>query len=157
MANRSGGMKKLTVILLVTVYAGCAHAEIWECTDKESGTKRYTNIRSEARGCRALNLGPFSATPPPPRSQRTVNFPSVDDETQRQRDADRRRILDIELAQEQQLLDEARKQLTEQESTRTGDERNYERVTERLEPYQRAVKLHEDNIANLKKEIGNVK
>jgi len=156
MAERGRGMERLAVILLVAVCAGRAHAEIWECIDKESGAKRYTNIKAEARGCRALHLEPVNNAPRP-RSERTANFPSVDDDTQRQRDADRRRILDLELAQEEQLLDEARKELAEQETVRTGDERNYARVTGRLEPYQRAVRLHEDNVANLKKEIGNIK
>jgi hypothetical protein len=36
---------------------------------------------------------------------------------------------------------------------RLGSERNYQRVLDRLEPYQRKVKLHEDNIANLRREL----
>ncbi|HUO43468.1 MAG TPA: hypothetical protein VMT94_00975 [Burkholderiales bacterium] len=133
--------------LMMSALTSVAYAEIWECVDKESGAKRYTNIKSEARGCRAMNFEPVVAAPR--RSfQRTANFPSVDDDTQRQRDADRRRILDLELAQEEQLLSEARKQLAEQEAARTAGH---------LDSYQDAVKLHEDNIASLKKEIGNTR
>jgi phage shock protein A len=88
-------------------------------------------------------------------SQKPGNFPSVGSETQKQRDADRRKILEQELAQEQQLLDDAKKQLAEQEAVRSGNEKNYARVQERIEPYQRAVKLHESNIDSLKKEIAN--
>ena len=150
-------IKLLATTLLATTLAVPARAEIWECVDKQTGAKRYTNIRSEARGCRAMNFEPLNTAPPQHPAQRTANFPSVDDDTQRQRDADRRRILDLELAQEQQLLDDAKKQLADQEALRTGDERNYARVLERLEPYQRAVKLHEDNIVSLKKEIDGAK
>jgi uncharacterized coiled-coil protein SlyX len=160
MADRSNWIKTLTATLpiLAIMLASSAYAEIWECMDKVSGTKRYTNIKSEAHGCRAMNFEPIN-TPPPhhPTTQRTANFPSVDDDTQKQRDADRRRILDMELAQEEQLLDEAKKQLAEQEAVRNGDERNYARVVERLEPYQHAVRLHEDNVTSLKKEIGSSK
>ena len=74
-----------------------------------------------------------------------------------ERDADRRRILEQELANEQKLLEEARKQLAAQESVRLGSERNYQRVLDRLEPYQKQVKLHEDNIANLQKELANLR
>jgi len=40
-----------------------------------------------------------------------------------------------------------------QDSRWLGSERNYQRVLDRLEPYQRKVKLHEDNIANLRREL----
>ncbi len=40
---------------------------------------------------------------------------------------------------------------------RLGSERNYQRVLERLEPYKKKLKLHEDNIANLKRELANTK
>jgi len=159
MANRSSWVKTLTVALLLTMLlASSAYADIWECVDKGSGAKRFTNIRSEARGCRSMNFEPANTAPPRrPAQQHTANFPSVDDDTQRQRDVDRRRILDIELAQEQQLLDDAEKQLAEQEAVGNSNERNYAQVVERLEPFQQAVKLHEDNVTSLKKEIGSIK
>ena len=43
------------------------------------------------------------------------------------------------LKQAQNTLAEAKKKLAEQEAIRTGDERNYSRVEERLKPYQEAV------------------
>ncbi len=150
-------MPTTALLVLAMLLASSAYAEIWECVDKASGTKRYTNIRAEARGCRAMNFEPINAAPPRRPALRTANFPSVDDDTQRQRDADRRRILDLELAQEEQLLDEAKKQLAEQEAVRNGNERNYARVVERLEPFKQAVRLHEDNVTSIKKEIGSIK
>ena len=76
---------------------------------------------------------------------------------QRQRDKDRRRILEKELSSEEKLLDQARKELAEQEAVRLGSERNYQRVLDRLEPYKKKVKLHEDNIASLKREMASAK
>ena len=75
----------------------------------------------------------------------------------RQRDAGRRRILEQELSQEQQQLEAAKKQLAEQKDIRLGNEKNYARVEERLKPYEDRVKLHDNNIESLKKEIGNIR
>ena len=77
----------------------------------------------------------------------------MDADTQRHRDTDRRRILEQELANEEKMLDQAKKELASHDSVRLGSERNYQRVIERLEPYKKKVKLHEDNIASLKREL----
>lgn len=139
-----------------------ALADIWECTD-QNGNKRFTNIKAEAKGCRLMEVKvPINTVPAGPRApakavESPKNFPRVDGDTQRGRDADRRRILEQELANEQKLLDQARKDLAEQESQRLGSERNYQRVLDRLEPYKKKVKLHEDNIANLRREMASAK
>jgi Domain of unknown function (DUF4124) len=147
--------------LLLTLVVPQASAEIWECVDA-SGNKRFTNIKTEAKGCKLLDVpvpNTVAGGKPPAKTQAESpkNFPKVDGDTQRQRDNDRRKILDQELANEQKLLDQAKKELAEQESQRLGSERNYQRVLDRLEPYKKNVKLHEDNIANLKRELANVK
>ena len=38
-----------------------------------------------------------------------------------------------------------------------GDERNYAKVLERLQPYKDNVDLHQKNIEALKRELGNIK
>jgi len=139
-----------------------AAADIWECVD-ESGNKRFTNVKSDAKGCKLLNIAPpntVSAPPGKPQAKtaaRPPDFPRVDGDIQKQRDNDRRKILDQEFANEQKLLEQARKELAEQESQRLGTERNYQRMLDRLEPYKKKVKLHEDNIANLKRELAGTK
>jgi hypothetical protein len=161
--------RHLAPLLLSVAFTANALADIYECVD-QNGNKRFTNIKSEAKGCKVLNVGPLNTAPsspagpptlkPPARSapQATpANFPRVDAQTQHQRDNDRRRILENELANEQKLLDDARKKLAEQESVRLGTERNYQRVLDRLEPFQKEVKRHEDNVANLKREMANLR
>ena len=153
------------VALLLWSPAPTLRADIYECLDA-NGNKRFTNIKAEAKGCKVLNIattntvpapataklqGKAAATPTPPE------FPRVDADTQRQRDTDRRRILQQEMSNEERLLDEARKELAGQESVRLGSERNYQRVIDRLEPYKKKVKLHEDNIASLKRELAATK
>lgn len=161
---------RILLALMCACAASVVHADIWECVD-ENGNKRFTNIRTEAKGCRQLNVAPPNTVPsspaagaakgaPNPKAAQTptpATFPRVDAQTQQQRDNDRRRILEQELANEQKLLDQAKKELADQESQRFGNERNYQRVLDRLEPYKKNVKLHEDNIANLRRELANVR
>jgi uncharacterized protein DUF4124 len=150
----------LVVTGLLVLLAPPAFADIWECTD-ESGNKRFTNIKSESKGCRLMQVvvpNTVPGTRPPTKAfESPKNFPRVDGDTQRSRDAERRRILEQELANEQKLLEQARKELEEQESQRLGSERNYQRMLDRLEPYKKKVKLHEDNVANLRRELASAR
>lgn len=152
-------------LLLLTGFAPSTRAEIWECVDS-NGNKRFTNVKAEAGGCKPMNLPPVSTIPAPKpgaakagdtKAATPGNFPKVDPSTQQQRDQGRRKILEQELANEERLLDQAKKELAEQESTRLGNERNYQRVLERLEPYKKKVALHEGNIANLRKELASLR
>jgi len=146
----------MLLLMVLALAAPLAHAEMWKCVDQDGNT-RYTNVKSDAKGCKALNLDPINtATAPAAKAQqKPASFPSVGTDTQRQRDAARRKILEQELAQEQQQLELAKKQLAEQQGTRLGSERNYARVEERLKPYESRVRLHEVNVESLKKELAN--
>lgn len=157
-------MRNWVAALLLALLAPTAAGEIWECVD-ESGKKHFTNIKSEAKGCRLLDIGPPNTVPGvkpqpkavPARGPSPGVFPKVDPQTQKQRDADRRRILEQELASEEKLLARAKKELAGQEAIRLGSERNYQRVLDRLEPYKKQVRLHEDNVASLKRELANAR
>jgi hypothetical protein len=151
--------RNLLIAAVAALIAPVVSADIWECID-ESGNKRFTNIRAEARGCKLLNVGPPNTVPggksTATQENTARNFPKVDGPTQLQRDNDRRKILEQELANEAKLLAQAKKDLDEQESIRLGSERNFQRVLDRLEPFRKKVKLHEDNIANLKRELTGI-
>ena len=153
-------MRYLFLLLVVALPAVVAHAQIYECTDA-NGNKRFTNVKAEAKGCKLLDVGPVNTIPAPKPPGKAApgpaSFPKVDAETQKQRDGDRRRILEQELGNEQKQLAAAQKELAEQEAVRNGNERNYQRVLDRLEPYQKKVKQHQDNIENLKKELANLR
>ena len=149
---------RIWFLLVFVSTATVANAEMWKCVDAEGNT-RYTNVKGDTKGCKGLNLEPMNTAPAPPRApqQKPANFPSVDSDTQRSRDAGRRKILEQELAQEQQQLDASKKQLAEQKETRLGTEKNFARVEERLKPFENKVRLHESNIESLRKEIANIK
>jgi hypothetical protein len=158
-------MRLLMLFAVLLGMSGTVRADIWECIDS-NGNKRFTNLKSEAAGCKPMNLPPVSSVPAPkpqastkgaetkPQVATPGSFPKVDTPTQQQRDAERRKILEQELGNEQKLLDQAKKELAEQESVRLGSERNYQRVLDRLAPFQKKVALHESNIVNLRKELG---
>jgi len=150
------------LIVLGALVAMSAHAqnEIYECVDA-NGNITLTNIKSAAKGCKLVNVGPINTVPSFKPGNKTApgptTFPKVDAATQRERDTDRRRILEQELANEQRQLAVAQKELADQQAVRHGDEKNYQRVLDRLEPYQKRVKQHETNIESLRKELANLK
>ncbi|HEY0336307.1 MAG TPA: DUF4124 domain-containing protein [Burkholderiales bacterium] len=153
-------MRYFAAMLLIAATSLAAHAEIYECIDQD-GNKRFTNLKAESRGCKVLNLGPSNTYAPGAKQTKAspspADFPRVDPQTQQQRDGQRRRIIEQELSQEEQQLDQAKKDLAEQENTRLGSERNYQRVLDRLEPYKKKVKMHEENVASLRRELSNMR
>lgn len=140
-----------------------AWADTFKCLDAK-GRATYTNMKEEIRGknCTVV-MREISVVPavPPARSAASTpspaGFPKVDPATQRARDDGRRKILEDELGGEEKALAQAKAELTQQESIRTGDEKNYQRVLDRLQKYKDEVERHEKNVAALKKELSNVK
>ena len=152
----------LLAALLVAAPARTQVTEIWKCKGAD-GHWTYTNDRNEAerQKCemvtRQVNVAPAQKPPPQPaRSARQGDFPK---ETPAERASARERqreILEKELATEQAALAKAKQQLAEQEQIRSGDERNYARVLERLQPYKDSIETHEKNIEALKRELANL-
>jgi len=159
-------MRSAFGVLLLAAVAGPLHADIYKCVLPDGGTL-FTSDRNEAKGkgCAPIIVTPNVVSSPPPggtprsdaRSPSPESFPKVSPQTQQTRDNDRKKILETELINEEKLLQDAKRELVEQESIRTGGERNYQRVLDRIEPYQKKVKLHEDNVANLRKELSNLR
>jgi hypothetical protein len=156
-------MRGLVCLVGLCALPLAAHAQIFECVD-EGGTKRFTNIAAEAKGCKALNILPMEPAPAPaapgtatPRTPRqgpvppatSTNFPRVDRATQQARDNDRRRILEQELGVEQKLLDDARRELAADQSAGAQPTR--------IEAHQRRIRIHEENLASLRREISNLR
>jgi hypothetical protein len=151
-------MRLLLAVLLLAAAASAAAATC-KYIDKE-GRVTYSNVPlKNAKKLQCFEPPPVPVAPPAPAPKSepapATAAPKVDQQTQRKRDLDRRQILEQELAAEEGKLGEARKALADQEAIRTGEERNYARVLERLKPYQDAVAQHEKNIASIKQELAN--
>ena len=149
--------------LLLIASAGAAQAQqpstIYGCVD-ESGRRFYTNVKSDADGkkCTVVQRE-VSVVPAPPAATKEspAGAARVQQATQKSRDDARRRILQEELEAAEKQLATARQKLTEQEGIREGGERNFQRVLDRLKPYQAEVERQEQNVAQLKRELSNLR
>lgn len=163
------GLTLRALLPLPMIFLGCASAladTLYKCTD-DSGVVLYTNQKGAAKKCIVLSrdqpVSTFTAPKPPPRAATPNDFPRVDGGTQRGRDSDRRRILEQELATEQQNLEKAKKELAEQGASTLPQERNVggsvnqARIQERIDSYRSKTQLHERNIEALRSELANLK
>jgi len=151
-------------LLAIASITGPAWAETCKYEDAE-GRVIYSNTpNNPPKGAKKVRCfsdpvaKPAQAAPESqPKPGASESFPKVDGETQKKRDDERRRILETELANEQEQLEAARQKLAEQEAVRTGDERNYQRFLDRVQPFRDTVANHERNIEAIRREISNLK
>ncbi len=114
--------------------ANAVHAEIYKHVDTE-GRVTYSNV--PMKGAVKLNLEPLTTVPasrPKTSTASPPGFPKVDGDTQKKRDDTRRKILEEELETEEKLLAEA---VAKKDTT--------------------GIKLHDENVVTLKKELANIK
>ncbi|HXE38788.1 MAG TPA: DUF4124 domain-containing protein [Azonexus sp.] len=148
-------MTRNPLVLLLAALAMPAGAQtIYKCIDANGGTL-ISNARVD-KNCKAVVSSPENSLPAPKArpsgaaaNPTPAGFPRVQEDTQKARDGDRRHILEQELAGEQRSLEQARKDLAEQEALRGSPER--------LAPYRDRVGQHERNIQAIQKELGNLK
>lgn len=153
-------MTRTSFALLLAAAALPASANtIFKCTDESGGTL-ISNTRVD-KSCKPVVSGPDSSVPAP-KARAAANptpagFPKVGEDAQKARDNDRRRILEQELAGEQKSLESAKKDLADQEAVRGGDERNYQKVLDRLQPYKDRVAQHERNLEAINRELSSLR
>ncbi|HMC16420.1 MAG TPA: hypothetical protein VKI18_12355, partial [Albitalea sp.] len=127
----------------------------------------YTDALSakEARdkGCRTLEGAPITIVQaikprpvPPVASGARPAASRVDPAEQRARDSDARRILEGELAREQERLTEMQKEYKNGEPDRLGDERNYQKYLDRVADMKAAIARKENDIAAIKRELAKL-
>lgn len=140
-----------------------AQAQIYRCESLD-GTPLFQN--SPGKNCKAMDLPSLTTVPSPrlPAGNRTTtanaspsDFPRVDASAQRNRDSDRRRILEDELAREKSRLEEIRKEYNGGEPERLGNERNYQKYLDRVERLKDDISRSETNVASLRRELEGVK
>jgi hypothetical protein len=132
---------------------------MYQCID-EQGHRTFSNVKlsDTSRKCTIMDLGPATTVPsvPTAKTPSPAGFPTVGKDDQKKRDDDRRRILEGELSNERQNLEQAKKELAAQEAIRSGDERNYQKVLDRIEPYKNKAALHERNIEAIERELAKL-
>ena len=163
----------LGVTALAISGTAVAQVTIYRCAD-ETGRNHYTNVKEEMSGkkCTVVSREVSDVPLPPepakaangkaaPAAPRTAAAPGskVADAapapgTGRAREDNRRRILQEELESEQKRLAEAKQKLAEQQPARPDETGS---VLPRIKPYIEAVELAEKNVAQLRRELSNIK
>jgi len=133
---------------------------IWSCKDS-AGRTHVTNLKEDTVGkeCRIVQQQRVTVVPAAKAGARApspAGFPKESASDRADSKAKQRTTIEKELSQEEAMLADARKKLSEQEAIRTGDERNYARVLERLKPYQDTVEVPQKNVEALKRELNNL-
>lgn len=148
----------LGILLIAAAPARAQVTEIFKCKSAD-GHWTYTNDRREAerQKCEVVTRQINVAPAPKPSRAAPGGFPKESPADRATASARQRDILEKELAQEQAALAKAKADLAEQESVRSGNERNYARVEERLQPFKDSVETHEKNIEALRRELSNLR
>lgn len=150
--------KTLVGALSAVVFSFCAaaaDADIYKCTGAD-GRVTYSNV--QIKGCKKLDLEPLTTVPATkPKAARPADFPKVDAKTQKERDAERRKILEKELAEEEKLLADVKKEYNNGEPERRGDEHNYQKYLDRAKRLKDEIGIHEANLHALRQELGGLK
>ena len=151
---------KLRYALLFTL--GCpllVQADIYKSIDEDG---RVTYSSTPIKGGEKLNLPPLPTMLPPAKASSPGNFPKVDEQTQKERDDKRRKILEEELVAEQELLAEARQNLEDAspEIFKGADGKTYRNVAkyeEKTKAMAEQIEQHEKNIEAIKTELSKLK
>ncbi|HKI63808.1 MAG TPA: hypothetical protein VKA16_04190 [Burkholderiales bacterium] len=147
-------------LLVLGFAAGAARADMYRCEVPGSSSPLYTNDPRDTHGKKCtvvsheINVVPAPGKPaakPTPKS-----FPKESSTARASAKERQREILEKELGREEEMLDKARKALEDQEAVRYGNEKNYARVLERLQPYKDNVEVHQKNVEALKRELRNL-
>ena len=153
------GKSAAAVVVLGVLGAMPAYAqvtEIYKCYD-ENGRPLYTSDKRDTRGKKCeLVSREINVVPAPPARKISPGFPKESASERANAKGRQREILEKELREEEQALTKAKQALAEQQAVRGGDERNYARVLERLQPYKDSVETHQKNIEALQRELSNL-
>ncbi len=165
-----GRVEREGVSLLLGAVAACSAAQAQGTVYRCPGNPvLYTDAISakEAvdRGCKSIEGTPITVVPSlRPKAQSGGVAPTaasttgakVDPNAQRNRDGERRTILEAELKKEEKALADLQKEYNGGEPERRGDERNYQKYVERTAELKANVARKEADIAALKREIAKL-
>jgi hypothetical protein len=161
MLNMSLAWSRLVRLLLTAVAGLLLFGAVWaddiyQCTD-ENGKVEYKNT-GITKGCKKLNVEPVVVPKlnGPGANKGPSNFPKVDNDTQKSRDSDRKRILEDELRTQEAKLAELEKSFNNGEPERTGDERNYQRYLDRVQQMKDDIARTQSDIDSIKSELSKL-
>jgi len=154
--NRCGLLAALWLLAAPTL-AQESDVHVYLCVGPD-GQKTYTN-KATSRSCKRLDLHPVVSIPAPkPKSSgaasaRPAHFPSVSSNMQRERDLERRKILEDELRLETEKLAQLQAEYNNGEPERLCSERNYARYQERVARLKEDIQRAQANMNSLNREL----
>jgi hypothetical protein len=125
-------------------------------------TDQLTPEQARARGCRTIEAAPVTVVQLPRKpapatgADKPASRPAdakVAPQEQRERDRDRRQILQQELQREQAKLIELQREYNGGQPERRGDERNYQRYLDRVADMKARIARTESDVAALRREL----
>lgn len=127
-------------------------------------TDAITAKEAQEKGCKTIEGTPITVVPslrpkggsPAPAGVNTSPTAKVDPNAQRNRDGERRTILEGELKKEEKSLTDLKGEYNNGEPERRGDERNYQKYLDRTAELKAAIARKEADIAALRREIGKL-
>jgi hypothetical protein len=154
-------MVRVLIAAWLSAFAAAAMAQsaTYRCVDP-NGRSTYTNIQEETTGKKCTVVSREVSVVPADRIAPAAGAaakPPAGAPTSASRANDRRKILEEELDGEQKRLAEARQKLAEQQGIRNGDEKNFQRVLDRLKPFTEVVERHEKNVEQLRRELASIR
>jgi short-subunit dehydrogenase involved in D-alanine esterification of teichoic acids len=169
--NVFGHAGRISLVTLCLVTSGAALAQdaskpVYRCPGPPV---LYTDALSAAeareKGCRVIEGAAITVVQTPQRARPSAGAAAstarpgearVDPAAQRARDSDARRILADELRTEEERLAALQKEYNSGEPERRGDERNFQKYTERVAEMKAAITRKEADIAALKRELAKL-
>jgi hypothetical protein len=153
-----------------------AQGEVFRCPGPPVlYTDALSPDEARAKGCRTIEGAPItivqSPRRPPPVAAGGGSAPAtpsasggrggvpdarVDQQTQRQRDADARQILQSELQREEARLAQLQKDYNNGQPERRGEERNYQTYLDRVAAMKASITRAESDIAAIRREIAKL-
>jgi hypothetical protein len=164
--------REISALFLFAAISGVAHAQtdVFLCVD-DQGKTEYKNVGA-TKGCKKVELPGLTVVSPTKKTGKSgggesttvaksspspSDFPKVDNDTQKVRDNDRKQILLNEMKAEEQKLANLKKEYSNGEPPRNGDERNYAKYQERVASLKEDIARSEKNVEALQRELGNLK
>lgn len=139
-------MKKRLVFFALTGLSLAAQAELLKCVDS-AGKVSYGEKALAGQHCSAVtatvNVVPATKPLPNPAPAPAATLNA-------------REQLQNQIASQEAALAEAQKALAEQESIRLGNEANYQRVLDRLQPYRDKVAEIQKNLDQLRSDLARL-
>lgn len=160
-------MKPALALLLLPLLAQ-AQSVVYKCPGPPVlYTDAISAKEAESKGCKPVEGAPVSvvqalrraaapAAPVRSESPRASESGRIDPGVQKQRDNDRRSVLETELRQAESRLAELRREYADGNPERLGSERNYARFQERVSELKAALSRQEADVAALKRELAKL-